>query len=366
MPVRPFTLARAATFTWRSLVVGFGVVVVTLVLSRLRLVVLPVIIALLLTTILQPLVEALVRRRIPRFVSTWLVLVLGIGSLVALGFALAPSIASEFGDLGDTLQEGRAQVEEYLASGPLGLDGADLEGYIERAGEELSGRSSQIASGVLAGAVLAFELVAGLLLVLVLAFFFLKDGDRFTSFALRQVRAEHRDVVRAVGVRAWDAATGYVRGTALVALVDATIIGVGLLIIGVPLVLPLALLTFFGAFFPIVGAVLAGVLAALVTLVTNGVTPALIIAGVIVLIQQIEGDVLQPLVMGKAVRLHPLVILVALTAGGVLGGIAGAFVAVPVTAVGATVGNYMRTQLRDEAELTDKDKKVEQEIDSDT
>ncbi len=162
-----------------------------------------------------------------------------------------------------------------------------------------------------------------------------------------------------MGRRAWSTLSAYVRGTAIIALVDAVLIGLALALVGNPLWIPLGVLTFFGAFFPIVGAVVAGALAALVTLVTNGFTPALIITGVIVAIQQIEGDVLQPIVMGKAVRLHPVVILMALTAGGVLGGIPGAFVAVPVAAVASNVGNYVKLQVRDEKDLTEKDRVAE-------
>jgi predicted PurR-regulated permease PerM len=339
---RPLTLDRAAAFTWRALLVGVGVVIVGLILSRLRLVVLPMIVAFLLATILQPVVDALVRRRVPRLAAVWLVLLLSIGSLVGIGFAVAPSIADEFEDLGDTLEEGKQEVEDFVADGPFGLEEADLDEYVDRAGEQFGGQGSEIASGVVAGAVVAFEVVAGVLLLVVLLFFFLKDGERFTRFGLRQVRREHHDLVRALGTRAWVAAGGYVKGTAIVALVDATIIGIGLVIIGVPLVIPLAILTFLGAFFPLVGATAAGVVAALVALASNGVQDALLVTAVIVVVQQVEGDVLQPLVLGRAVKLHPVVILVVLTGGAVIGGLIGAFLAVPVAAVAVAIGSELR------------------------
>ena len=339
---RPLTLDRAAGFTWRALLVGLGVVVVALALARLRLVVLPMIVAFLLATVLQPVVDALVRRRLPRMAAVWVVLLLGVGSLVGLGFVVAPSIASEFSDLGDTLEEGRQEVEEFAEEGPFGLEGRDFDEYVEQAGEQFGGSGSEIASGVLAGAVVAFEVVAGVLLLIVLLFFFLKDGERFTGFGLRQVRREHQDLARALGNRAWDAASGYVRGTAIVALVDAVIIGIGLVIIGVPLVVPLMILTFLGAFFPLVGATAAGVIAALVALVDGGVRDALLVTAVIVIVQQVEGDVLQPLVLGRAVKLHPVVILVVLAAGAVVGGLIGAFLAVPVAAVTVAVGSELR------------------------
>ncbi len=341
MPQQEITLDRAAGITWRALLVGFGVVVVALVLARLRLVVLPVIVAILVATILVPVVDALVRRGLPRMLAVWLVLLVSIGSFVGLGFALAPSIASEFSDLGETLEEGRDKIEDFVER-DLGLEEGQIQEYIDRAGEQFGSRSGEIASGVLAGAVIAFELVAGLLLVLVLLFFILKDGGRFTAFGLRQVRPQHRELAVALGERAWAAAGGYVRGTALVALADALIIGIGLAIIGVPLVLPLAILTFLGAFLPLVGATAAGIVAALVALVDGGVTQALLVTGLIVIVQQVEGDVLAPLVLGRAVKLHPVVIILVLTAGAVLGGLIGAFLAVPLAAVAVAVGSELR------------------------
>lgn len=340
---RPLTLDRAAGFTWRALLVGFGVVVATIVLSRLRLVVLPAIIAGLLTTVLMPVVD-LLARRLPRMLAVWAVILLGVGAFVGVGYLVAPSIASQFSDLGVTLEDGREQVEDFVDDGPFGLDRAQVDEYVERVGEQFGGQGSDIASGVLAGAVIVFEVIASLLLIVVLLFFFLKDGDRFAAFGLRSLRPEHHDLASALGQRAWAAAGGYVRGTALVALVDAVIIGVGLAVIGVPLVVPLAILTFLGAFFPLVGATLAGVVAALVALVDGGLDQALLVTGLIIIVQQVEGDVLAPLVLGRAVKLHPIVILVVLTAGAVVGGLLGAFLAVPVTAVAVAVGSELRAR----------------------
>ena len=344
MPARPLTLDRAARFTWRSLVVALGVYVLVFALARLRILVLPVIIALLIATVLLPLVDRLQRRRLPRLASVWIVLLGSIGLLVGLFVALAPSVAEEFGDLGPTLSQGREDLEDFIVDSPLDVERADLDRYVAELGDQLEGRGEQIFSGVLAGAVVAFEVVVGVLLLVVLLFFFLKDGATFCRFGLRQVRAEHHDLAVALGRRAWAAAGAYVRGTAVVALVDAVIIGIGLVVIGVPLVLPLAILTFLGAFFPLVGATAAGVVAALVALVDGGVRDALLVTAVIVVVQQVEGDVLQPLVLGRAVKLHPVVILGVLTAGAVVGGLVGAFLAVPVTAVAVAIGTELRAR----------------------
>jgi predicted PurR-regulated permease PerM len=253
-------------------------------------------------------------------------------------------VADEFADLGPTVTEGIGQVKAWLVDGPLGLSQEQIDRYSDQIGEQVRSSGSSIASGVLAGAILAGEVVAGLLLTLVLVFFFVKDGDKICGFALAQVRPENQDLVKALGRRVWGAVGGYVRGTALVALVDATIIGVGLLLIGVPLVLPLALLVFFGAFFPLIGAVLAGTVAVLVALVSGGPGDALLALGVVVVVQQVEGDVLAPLVLGRAVRLHPIVILAVLTGGAVIGGLIGAFLAVPTAAVGVAVGAELKAR----------------------
>jgi predicted PurR-regulated permease PerM len=226
----------------------------------------------------------------------------------------------------------------------LELSREEINRYRTQIVEQMQASSSSIASGVLAGAILAGEVIAGLLLVLVLVFFFVKDGEKMCRYGLDQVREENQELLAALGDRVWVTIGGYVRGTALVALADAVIIGVGLLIIGVPLVLPLALLVFFGAFFPLVGAVLAGSVAVLVALVSGGPTDALLALGVVVIVQQVEGDVLAPLVLGRAVRLHPVVIIGALTGGAVIGGLIGAFLAVPVAAVAVAVASELKAR----------------------
>lgn len=337
-------MERVAGLAWRALVVAIGVYVVVIALSRLQVVVLPIIVALLMATVLMPLVDALDRRGIPRLVATWGVLATGIALLGGVGYLVAPTVADEFRDLGPTVEQGWRDVQEWIASEPFGLEEAEYERYVDQALEQIQGRGEQIASGVVSGAVLAFEVVAGILLLVVLLFFILKDAGTFTGFFMRQVAPEHHGTARALGLRAWAAAGGYVKGTAVVATADALIIGIGLWIIGVPLVLPLAILTFLGAFLPLVGAVLAGVVAALVALVDGGITDALLVTGLIVIVQQVEGDVLAPLVLGRAVKLHPVVILVVLTTGALIGGLIGAFLAVPATAVVVAVGSELRAR----------------------
>lgn len=336
------SLESAATAAWRALVVAAGVAVTVLALARLRILVLPMIIALLVSTVLVPPVSRLQRSGVPRLLATWLMLLASIGVVVGAMVLVAPSVVEEFGDLGPTIEEGIEEVETWLVEGPLELSREEIDRYTDQILEQARSGGGSIASGVLAGAVLAGEVVAGILLVFVLVFFFVKDGDKMCAFGLRQVKPQHHDLARALGRRVWTAVGGYVRGTALVAVVDAVLIALGLVIIGVPLVAPLALLTFFGAFFPLVGAVAAGLVAVLVALVSGGPGDALLTLGVVVIVQQVEGDVLAPLVLGRAVRLHPVVILLALTGGAIIGGLIGAFLAVPTTAVAVAVGSELK------------------------
>jgi predicted PurR-regulated permease PerM len=337
-------LDRAAAVTWKSLVVAGGVAVAVLALARLRILVLPAIVALLLATGLVPPVDRLQRVGLPRLVAVWLVLLASIGVLSGVVVLVAPTISDQFADLGPTVQEGIEEVENWLVEGPLDLSREEMERYRTEIVEQVQASGGSIASGVLAGAILAGEVVAGILLVLVLVFFFVKDGDKMCRFALDQVREENQALLRGLGRRVWTTIGGYLRGTALVALVDGVIIGIGLWIIGVPLVIPLSLLVFFGGFFPLVGAVVTGAVAVLVALVSGGPGDALLVLGVVVIVQQVESDVLAPLVLGRAVRLHPVVIIGALTAGVVIGGLIGAFLAVPVAAVAVAVSSELKAR----------------------
>ncbi|HEV2768065.1 MAG TPA: AI-2E family transporter [Acidimicrobiales bacterium] len=337
-------LDRAAQMTWRTLVVVAGVIVAVLALAKLRVLVLPVIVALLLATVLVPPVRWAVRRGVPCALATWLFLLGSLGGLVFLVVSLAPSVVEEFGDLGPTLQQGLTTIETWLVEGPLDLSQEQIDRYRDQITEQARGSGSSIVSGVVAGAVLAGEVVAGLILTFVLLFFFVKDGENMCAFGLRQLRRDQQELARALGRRAWASGGGYVRGTAVVAFVDAAGIALGLLILGVPLVLPLALLTFFAAFFPLVGAVAAGAVAVLVALVTGGLSQALLVLGLVVLVQQVESNVLAPMVLGRAVALHPVVILLVLTGGAIIGGLIGAFLAVPVTAVVVAVSSELKAQ----------------------
>jgi putative heme transporter len=347
-PVPPL-LDAAAALSWRALAVAAAVVVGILLLAQLYLVVLPVILALLVATLLEPVTRALQRRRVPDGLAAITVLAVALGLLVGLVVLLVPQIARELAGFAEEAEEGWEQIKRWMEFGPLGIGPEQLSAVMERIGQQLAANAAQVATGVLAGAVIALEVVVGLILTIVLTFFFLKDGERMVAWTVARAPAAHRNDLRAAGQRAWETLTGYVRGTALVAFVDAVGIGLGLLVIGVPLVLPLAVLTFFAGFFPIVGATVAGLVAVVVALVSRGLVEALLVLAVVIAVQQLESNVLEPVVLGRVLRLHPVVILASLTAGAVLAGVVGAFLAVPTAAVAASVGNELR--LRREGEL---------------
>ncbi len=341
-PEVPPSLARLAAWSWRLLVVLAAAGLLVYLLILLKVIVVPVIVALFLATLLVPLVRWLEARG---WRHIWAVLGVFLGAVLLLVGIIAgfvPLIGNELDTLRQRADEGVAEVQRFVASRPFGLSEEDLNRYLEQARQRFTENSSGLTRGAVAGVTVVGELVTGLILSLFLTFFFVKDSERFTRWML-DFAGRHREAhLREIGTRSATAVSGYLRGQASVGLVDAVFIGIGLAIVGVPLVVPLAFLTFVAAFLPLVGAFVAGALAALVALVTKGVTAALIVIGITVLVQQLEGHLLAPLLLGRAVSLHPVVIILALAAGSILGGIIGAFLAVPIAAVVTAVGTYLR------------------------
>ena len=339
-------LARAAQVSLQLLLVAAGVALLGYVLVQLRLVVLPVLAALFLATVLMPVCDFM-RRRVPGALAALLTILAAVLVLAGLSALLAPPVADELGDLEASFREGLAEVGSTLEN--VGISQADIDDAIDNGLQTLEDNSGPIGQGVVSGALLVVEVIAGLLLGLVLLFFFLKDGSRIWSWLVDLLPSRHREDAQEVGRRGWSTLGHYLRGVALVALFDAVVIGVALAVLGVPLVLPLAVLTFFSAFFPLVGAVTAGFVAALVALVSEGVVTALIVVAVITAVQQLEGDVIYPVVVGRIIELHPVAILLVLTAGAVMAGVIGALFAVPVAAVTWTAVKYFRGEADAEA-----------------
>jgi predicted PurR-regulated permease PerM len=233
-------------------------------------------------------------------------------------------------------------VTAFLVEGPLGISQAEIDRGVSRAGEQLRNSLGGIATQVLTGASYAANGLAEAILTLIIVFFFVNDGDRIWTSLVGLLRPSLHDDARALGRRAFTILKVYVRGIVVVAVADSVLIGLALWAIGVPLVLPLVVLTFLGAFFPLIGAVVAGAMAVLVALVSNGLVPALLVLLAVVIVQQVEGNLLYPLVVGTSLELHPLLILLALAAGTALAGVVGALLAVPVAAVASGTAFYLR------------------------
>lgn len=338
----PASLRVLAGYAWRLLAIAIAVGVVVLALARLWLIVLPVVGALVIATALVPVASWLRRNRVPALLAAWLALLGAVVVVGGLGTAIAVAVVNGSDDFDLSVDRGLERVEGWLVDGPFGLSGAPLTDLREQAGTWLSSNAGGVSGQVIGGATLLFELVAAALLTVVLLFFFVKDGPAIWSWSVRQWPVRWRPTIDEAGRRCWSVLGSYLRGTAIVGAVDAVLIGIALAVIGVPFVIPLALVTFLGGFLPLVGATLAGLLAALVALVSGGVVDALLVLGVILVIQQVEGDLLAPYVLGRSLRLHPVAILVALAAGATLGGIIGAFLAVPLAASAYTVLEYAR------------------------
>lgn len=321
---------RAATRSAQLLLVLAVVVIVAYLGVTLRLVVVPVLIAVLIAAAASPLVD-LIARRAPRVVAVWTTLLGGLLVLGGVGYLVGDSVADQWDELRDGALQGFDQLTTYVESGPLGLPAVDMDEIVAQLEQALQG--SAVQAGAITGATQVAQVVTGIVLALVVLFFLLKDGRVIWAFFREQLPEREHHRFDLVGTRSSNVMGGYVRGTATVAFVDAVGIGIGLLIVGVPLALPLALLTFVAAFIPIVGAVGAGAVAVLVALVSNGPIDALIVLGIVILVQQIESNFLQPVLMGRYLSLHPLVILLALAAGSIVAGVIGAILAVPFAAV---------------------------------
>jgi putative heme transporter len=340
----PPWLRAGSDWAWRSFVLVFAVVALVYALGYLRVVVLPIVVALLLTTLLLPPKRWLVRRGLPDGLATVLTMLGAVVILAAIGTALAPSIGGQVDDLGSGVQDGVRQATRVLADEPFNLSRAEINAKVDDALARVRENSGSVTHGVTSGAVLLGEALTGLIVTVLLTFFFLKDGRELWTWIVGLVAGRHREGADELGSRVFTALSGYVRGIALVGLVDAVLIGIALLIIGVPLVVPLMILTFLAAFMPLIGAFLAGLAAVLIALVSNGIVAALLVLGAIILVQQIEGHLLYPVLMSRTVHLHPAVIVISLALGGVVAGIIGVFLAVPTAGAISTVIDYTRNQ----------------------
>jgi predicted PurR-regulated permease PerM len=314
------------------------------VLARLFVVVVPLAVALLLAALFAPGVTWLAGRGVPRGLSTAAVLLAGLGVLGGLVYFMVATLIDGLPDLGSRLDDSYRQLRDWLTNGPIGLTGDQLDRMLDEAKNWVTQNRSDLASGALGVLTTAGALLAGLILVVFVLIFFLHEGSRMWRGTTAFLPEPSRTRVREAGDRAFHVLTSYVRTTMVVALIDAAGIGLGLWLTGVPLVLPLSALVFFGAFVPIVGAFVSGLVAVLIALVSKGFVVALIVTGVVLAVQQLEGNVLEPLLMSRSVRLHPVAVLVAIAVGVEIAGIVGALFSVPLL---ATIRAALRTSVEE-------------------
>jgi predicted PurR-regulated permease PerM len=331
-PAVPRTLQRAAAWSWRLLVIGLLIYVAFRVATALSLVVLPCIAALLLTALLQPLTSRLRRAGLPSLAATWCTVLATIVVLAGISILAANRVSADYPRLQTEVKHTAHEVQASLAGAPFHLNSARLQQYSNDLVHFLSQHKSLIAGTVVTGGKIFLEVLTGLVLMLFITFFLLKDGERIWAWLIKGLRPDVRQRADNAGAAAWVALVNYVRGTTAVAAIHAVFIGLALWLLGVPLLVPLIILVFVAAYVPLVGILVAGALAIVVTLGTKGWIAAVILLGVFLLENQIESHLLQPLVVGRIVRLHPLAIILVLAVGGIVAGIAGAIVAVPAAA----------------------------------
>ncbi|MFI6132798.1 AI-2E family transporter [Micromonospora sp. NPDC051141] len=341
--VVPRGIRVAAAWAWRLILLVAGAYVLIKVIGVLRVVVIPVIVAVLLAALLQPVAGLLRRRGLGPAPAAAIVLVAGLVAVFGTLALIVRTFVNQYDDLADQVRGGLDEVQTWLARGPLHLDDQQLSGLVDRAQQQVTQNQGALTSGALSTATTLGEVLTGFFLVLFTLFFFLRDGDRIWRFLCRLLPRDARVPTARAGHYSWHTLIAYVHATVLVVFVDALGIGIGLLVLRVPLALPLAALVFLGAFIPVVGATVSGAVAVLVALVTQGPVSALIILGVVIAVQQLEGHVLQPLVMGRAVALHSLAVILAIATGIVVAGIVGGLVAVPLLAVANTAVRYLTT-----------------------
>jgi predicted PurR-regulated permease PerM len=329
----PSWLATGAAWSWRLLLLAIAIYLIARVVGILYVVVVPCVAALLLTALLQPLTSRLRRAGLPNMAATWVTLLIAaivLGGLVTL---VANRVSADYPTLLAETKHTVAQVQSWLAGPPFHLKNTNVQKYLNNIPSYLSKHKSLVEGTVVTGGKIASEFFGGLVLMLFVTFFLIKDGDRIWKWLLGAMRTGTARRMDRAGHASWLVLVYYMRGTVAVAAIHAVVVGVALWIMGVPLAVPLAVLVFLAAFVPLVGLLVAGALAIVVTLATKGWVDAVVLLGILIVEDQLEAHLLQPQVVGKMIRLHPLAVILSLAAGGVLAGIPGAVVAVPIVAV---------------------------------
>ena len=338
----PWGVRVAAEAGWRLLVLAGTVWVLMRIIGAVQLVVFAFVVALLITALLQPMVARLKRHGVPRGAATALTAILGFVVLGMIGWFVTWQVMENIDDLSNQVQNGIDDLRNWLLKSPFHVTDKQINQIATNLRDAVGANTDQITSFGLEGVQVVVEALTGILLTFFSTLFLLYDGRQIWEWSLKLVPAAARPAVGGAGPAAWHTLTAYVRGTVLVALIDATFIGIGIYFLDVPMAVPLAVFIFLFAFIPLVGAVASGALAVVIALVTQGVFTALMTLAVVLAVQQIEGHILQPFILGRAVRVHPLAVVLTVAAGGMVAGIGGAVVAVPLVAVTNTVVGYLK------------------------
>ena len=346
----PYGMDLAAAWSWRLLVLVAAGFVLVRGIGMFAVIVLPVAIALLLSALLVPVVELLSRLRLPRGLAALAVVVGSVGVIALLLTFAGQQIAQGANDLSKQVVTGLEQIKEWLKTGPLQASEGQIDRYLDSAQDAVTSSNAEIVTRLTEVGTAVTNIVAGLFIVLFGSYFFLADGSRIWSWVVRLFPRAARTRVDSSGRIAWTSLTAFVRATVLVALVDAVGIMIGALFLDVPFVIAIGVLVFLTSFIPLIGATLSGTVAVLVALVDQGPVVAVVMLGVVVLVQQLEAHVLQPFLLGRLVSVHPLGVILALGAGVILGGIAGALVAVPFVAAANAVVLHLSDTARTEQE----------------
>jgi predicted PurR-regulated permease PerM len=328
----PHWLRMGAAYSWRLLLVAAVLYLLARIGAVLYIVVVPCTAALLLTALLQPLAARLRHHGWGPMAATWTTLLGAIFVLAGVGVLVTNRVQAEYPSLVAQVKHTSNQVQSWLAGPPFHLHTANIESVFDNIVTYLSQHRSAVEGTVVTGGRIVAELLAGLVLTFFVTFFLLKDGDKIWRWLTSALNEGRRRRVDRAGHAAWDAVVHYIRGTVAVAAIHAIVMGITLSIMDAPLVAPLAVLVFIAAFVPLVGALVAGALAILVVLAAKGWIFAVILLGILIVMNQVESHLLQPQVVGKMVHLHPLAVILVLAVGGVVAGIFGAVIAVPLTA----------------------------------
>ena len=328
----PVGVEIAASWAWRLLLIaGAGGVLIWLMRYFSEITV-PIAVAVLGTALTIGAVDWLVAHRVPRLVATFMVVITMLLAFFGMLALVGQQLSTQVDDLRANVVEGISQIQDWAREGPLGLSDAQLQSWIDEAKSVISTTDSSVLTRITAVGATITHAVAGFFIALFAAFFFLYEGDRIWSWIVALFPRASRERVHSSGQTAWRSLTAFVRATVVVALIDAAGIAFAAWALGVPLTLAIGVLVFLGAFVPIIGALISGMVAVLVALVAQGPWTALFMLLAVIAVQQLESHVLQPFLMGQFVAVHPLAIIIAIAAGVVVAGVVGALIAVPLAA----------------------------------